>query len=729
MGCRSWIVVGLLLVCGMIGCAGREEKIADFLRSGDGYLQKNDPARAVIQYKNALQLDPRNVSAILALAKAYEAMEDYPRAFATYQKALEVDPYRDEAHLAMARLLAMARKGGEALAELEKLRDPSAREPSVSVVRARALIALNRAPEAIAVLKEAPGAHENKEATALLALVCERENRQDEFLQAVERWRRLDPMDPGSYFLAARHAARLNRKHDALRELSLMVEALGKEPEALLLQARALDELGYLKEAEAAYHALPDEPRYLREKVAFALRRSDPKEARRSLEKLAEALPEDADAVVRLAKVSAEMKDPQGALAVLDRHLPHMKTEADQETLRLTKAEILATLGRSQDAETICRRILRDNQASTAAHLLLTKLLFLKRDFENAELHANQAATALADDPEAQLLLAQVLRENGKTALAHDTLKKALERRPESAPLRFALLQSLIGLGRNEEALAIAQKALEISPDDPVWLRIRANLRAALKDRAGAEDDLRRLIQLRPDSPVGHLDLGRLYQTDGKLKEAEEAYRAAIRLAPRWPEPYRALAGLYVSQGRLDQAIRDAEKAYRENPTASLAMHLAGLYQVQGRYGEAAEIYEEILSRWGESPDILNNLAYLYSQEENTPPQDLDRARRLAEEALEARPDHPAYLDTLAVIAHRQGRLDDAWQIIERALRLAPDAGEHHLHAARIARDRGYPDVAAEHARRALETGLPPHLQAAARDLTRQSGSQKLARP
>ncbi|SMC26736.1 Tfp pilus assembly protein PilF [Desulfacinum hydrothermale DSM 13146] len=720
---RTWAAVSVLVLLVLAGCASREEKIAQFIQSGHAYMEKNDPARAAIQYKNALQLDPRNLPAHMGLARAYEAMGDFQRALGTYRRVLELDPQRDDARLGAARLLTLGRRPDQALKELDRISDPQALQPQAAAVRARALLALKRAQEAAAVLEKAPGVAESREATALLALAYDRLEREDAFQSALERWRQLDLKDPGSYLLGARHAARRGRKEEALTQVDLMVQALQGSADARLLQARTLEQLGYAQEAAAAFDALPDQSKYLRERAAFALRRADRSKAQKILEKLARRTPDDPQTALALARVLEEGKDPDAALAVLDRHLPRMGSDADREKLQLAKAELLSRQGRFQEAEKLCRAILQDNQGSASAHLLLARLLARKKDFETAELHANQAAAALADNPEAQLLLARIQQANGKRALAQDTLKQALERRPDAVAVRAALVESLIQEGKDAQALALAEKVLERRPDDPSWLRVRGQLRARTGKEAGAEADFRRLIELRPDSPVGYLDLGQLQLAQKKLKDAQASFQTAADLAPRWTAPHRALARLYLSQGRPEEALREAETAYQKTPTAELAVHLAGLYEYQGRTKDAITVYEKALTRWGERPELLNNLAYLISQDDPTPDR-LQRARALVQKALQARPRYPAYLDTLAVIAHKQGRLDEAWKTIQQVLRLNPENGEHQLHAAQIARDRGDPDAASQYAQKALEAGLPPRLQPIARALARRGAGE-----
>ena len=118
------LLVGLAIFA--LGCSSKEEKVESFLASGDKLLAAGDPVRAVLEYKNALQIDVKNVRATLGLGKAYMAEKEFPRALGAFNSALDLDPSCDEARVELAWLEVMGGKGQDALSELEKLKSPDA---------------------------------------------------------------------------------------------------------------------------------------------------------------------------------------------------------------------------------------------------------------------------------------------------------------------------------------------------------------------------------------------------------------------------------------------------------------------------------------------------------------------------------------------------------------------------------------------------------------------------
>ena len=148
------------------------------------------------------------------------------------------------------------------------------------------------------------------------------------------------------------------------------------------------------------------------------------------------------------------------------------------------------------------------------------------------------------------------------------------------------------------------------------------------------------------------------------------------------------MAGLAVRRGNLAEAIGKVEEAYKKRPSPQIMLELASLYEHAGRYDDATRVYSEALKNMGESPILLNNLAYLYADYSKDKDK-LEEAQRYIGKALSQQPDNVSFLDTAAWVAYKQGDLESAWNYIQEALLKSPDEGAHNLHAALIARDRG----------------------------------------
>ena len=80
-----------LAVLAAIGGCGGERSEAEYLTSAATYVAENKHSAAIIEYKNALQQNPRNVDSRLALAASYLASGDAAGAEKELRRAAELD--------------------------------------------------------------------------------------------------------------------------------------------------------------------------------------------------------------------------------------------------------------------------------------------------------------------------------------------------------------------------------------------------------------------------------------------------------------------------------------------------------------------------------------------------------------------------------------------------------------------------------------------------------------
>src|SRR5258708_35003281 len=105
---KKHLVVSILMMSTALllsSCAGDPQKAkVKYLASGQKYMKKGQYASAVIEYRNALKLDPRYVEAYYQLAQADLARRGWPAAYGAREKAIALHPNRLDALLAPGRL-------------------------------------------------------------------------------------------------------------------------------------------------------------------------------------------------------------------------------------------------------------------------------------------------------------------------------------------------------------------------------------------------------------------------------------------------------------------------------------------------------------------------------------------------------------------------------------------------------------------------------------------------
>jgi adenylate cyclase len=183
-----------------------------------------------------------------------------------------------------------------------------------------------------------------------------------------------------------------------------------------------------------------------------------------------------------------------------------------------------------------------------------------ERDLQRAD---ELVSRALALDPNsafAHMQKAWTLLIQGHPDQAMSEAERALSLDTAKAADAYAnMCEASIALGRSEKGLEFFDKAIRLSPHDPVlWYFYEAKARAynELKQYDQAIESARRAIAINPSTPAsvyGALSLAYLYT--GQFEKSLEACNQAIRLSPHDPDCYRQNAGAYLALKQYDQAI------------------------------------------------------------------------------------------------------------------------------------------------------------------------------
>ncbi|MFO0551713.1 MAG: tetratricopeptide repeat protein [Polyangiaceae bacterium] len=160
-------------------------------------------------------------------------------------------------------------------------------------------------------------------------------------------------------------------------------------------------------------------------------------------------------------------------------------------------------------------------------------------------------------------------------------------------------------------------------------------------DTRGAAASARRALELDPNSPEAHNLLGYVAAMEGEGEEAIEAYQQAIALDDTYLEAMLNAAEVYISPlGDFDQAIRMCDQALDlaevdEEVIDALLLKFDALMG-KGEREEAKKVLNQVPEGPYENPTHLFLVGRaLYEMG------DIDKARRLVEDAADKDPRHP----------------------------------------------------------------------------------------
>src|SRR5262249_50682033 len=149
------------------------------------------------------------------------------------------------------------------------------------------------------------------------------------------------------------------------------------------------------------------------------------------------------------------------------------------------------------------------------------------------------------------------------------------------------------GAGRADEGAKAVDRALELDPEDPQPLAIRARFGAATGRLADAQRDAEAYLKQRPDDAQMYFVLGVVHEQAGRRDQAIASYRRAAELDTGAFEPRNNLALLLADQD-LDGALAAGQEAYALRPKDPAVLDTLGeLYLRKGLVDRATSLLQE----------------------------------------------------------------------------------------------------------------------------------------
>jgi tetratricopeptide (TPR) repeat protein len=158
-------------------------------------------------------------------------------------------------------------------------------------------------------------------------------------------------------------------------------------------------------------------------------------------------------------------------------------------------------------------------------------------------------------------------------------LEQARELRPRDPWPELRLADVAFFGGDYEAMLARAQQALQ-KDSSQVWGWIlQGRALRYLGQLDAAEQSLRRALELAPEQPAAHNELGEILMQGGHPGEAIGEYKQAVALASRDERYYLSLGRAYVSVGQIAEAVAIYQQILEfepDNPDAIRALQELG---------------------------------------------------------------------------------------------------------------------------------------------------------
>lgn len=126
----------------------------------------------------------------------------------------------------------------------------------------------------------------------------------------------------------------------------------------------------------------------------------------------------------------------------------------------------------------------------------------------------------------------QAYRRLEKFVEALADFDKATEMKPDLAPAFFEGGMAYQAQEKYKQAIKSYDKAVKLVPDNAEYVYSRCVSKSWAGDNAGAREDCRTAVKLKPEYVDAWQTLGRAYEDLGQLDKAEECYKKVLELEP-----------------------------------------------------------------------------------------------------------------------------------------------------------------------------------------------------
>jgi len=669
-----------LIGAATLACQDRETRFARHMERGAAYLEESKPKEAVIEYRNAVQLDPNNAAAHYALAQAFLAARQPGKAYWELRETVRLDPENFEARLAYGNFLLFGEdeQKEQALEQADAVAAAEADSWQAQLLRGRALEGLKRDTEAReafeAALELAP------EQPEVVGLAGNHYLRTGETELAEVQFQKLIEVAPTvrSYFALAAFYAREGRAADAEK---VYRDALAvAEPEEKGLAYRRLASFYYgeerYDEAEAtlieAREAASDNLEVLYALARFYHARGAPERADEIMDAATQADPSQIQPYLALSSYRSQNGDFAGSLAAVERALD---VDAKSELARLRKAELLVDQGVREgtpaslaQARILVDEVIEENPDSAEGFFVRAKLDLADGELADAETSLRTVIDARPDSAQAHYLLASTLRAAGDRPEARVEAQRALELDASLDPARMLLARLHSELGEHRAAVDEAHRLLRKTPTSESMRLLAAQSLVHLGDRAAARQELE-AIPLEDRSADVQFALARLDLLDEKPAFARDKLLQALEKQPYHPEVLTQYLNAEQRLGNTAAAIERIEAAVTERPQNGGLVRLYGMALLVGGRSSAAE--EQLRRAVELAPNDMASYQALASYYLAT--KRFAEGVEAYEQAVEQRPDVASLRFALGTLYEVQGRRADAIIQYEEALRADPD--------------------------------------------------------
>lgn len=680
---------------------GRQFTDDERLERAQGFKSSGDYRAAVVELKQVLQNDDRNVRAARLLGEIYVRIGDGPSAEKELRRARDHGADDVDTLILIGEALLLQGKYQQVLRETDSAIDaslPTAAETRLLILRGDARFGLREMEQAHAHYTAVLALDEDSLAARLgLARIGLAESRYDQAEAQLAEAARIAPESIEMWIIRGNLRQAQSRYDEAERAFSGALERIQSrgmtEQRFRAMLGLATSQIMQQKygEAEKGLRTLkaeaPDHFRlgYLGAWLAYL--QGDYETARTDLLQVERQAPGNMQVVLLLGATYYALGNNEQANAYLTRFVNAVPTHVlGRKLLGATRLR----LDRADEAMNVLTPALDGAQEQDTQLLLMIGRAAAQAGDSERELDALKRAARI--DPGDQTIraeLARVYLRQGAIDDAIGELEAAAGEGEADRQAQLLLVTAHLGKGDFEGARDVVDRLIHQAPEDPGLQVLRGEIAMMTGMRNEARSYYNAALGMNADHAPARLGLGRMDLEDGHLAESGRHFDRVLQINARSVPAMIGMAQLAERQGEKEQALSWLEKARAADARALVPrLVLTNHYLQAQEFTRALSVAQEMAREYPEEPGALHPLARA-----QVGAGDLHGAAGTYGRLAQLRPQAATYLELAAV----QSRINEhaaARGSFRRALELDPGLLSAKIGLALLERTIGQQDEA-----------------------------------
>lgn len=648
-----------------------------------GYLGKNfetNYPKIVPLLKENLVANPDDQASRMLLGKIYQKGGDKQLALSTFREALTRDPDNLQAIAYTAAALNAEGKTEQAREILDQAEKREIVDPLLDHIKVQSLMRQGNYVSAADQLKNMLAQNpDNQQDRLALAEVLARQKQYDQAEQHLTEILKIAPdsLDAASLLIDIRMVQ--NRPDDALAIAGRVVDSV-KSAQAYLLRGRLYLRIKQVDQAKAdmlkAVELAPDKTRGWIYQVDFYQATGDIPQSIKAVKEALALSPDDLEVVHRaiiLLQASPDPADAGAGAALLEKSLTQFPK--DPRLILLKSRLLLASRTKASlnQAIEVLKTLTREQPNVEEAWVLMAQAYLSRSDTANA---LETTLRGLANLPQSfALMMTKAACEGYRNrSLAIPTYQLICRQFPESTEAALSLINAYLQANDARSALELLEvwKKKPQGSDQPRFELATAAATWQSGDTAAGQKLFDALYAQRPDDPAVLV-----------------VHAESLARGQKWTELVDLLSGWFAKRpdrsdvivsyidtltGKSASAVTEAiepilRRMIEIKPDSVDALAAMGtVLQSSGRFSQAQPFYEKAIQLDPERVIVLNNLAWILSEELKQ----YDRALQLVDQAIRKRADYFDAYDTRGVIYFRLNQLDKSLADLTRCVEEFP---------------------------------------------------------